>query len=65
MNTTFSTYEQQTIEDTRKMKIEGFSKKKNQIRELKGKVKELELLGENLKKENEILKKKKKKSLQI
>ena len=50
MNTTFSTYGQQTTKDTRKMKNEGLSKKKKKIRELKGKVKELELLGGNLKK---------------
>ena len=32
MNTTFSAYEQQTSEDTRKMKNEGFSKKNKKIR---------------------------------
>ena len=32
MNTTFYAYEQQTTEDTRKMKNEGFSKKNKKIR---------------------------------
>ena len=41
MNTTFSTYDQQTTEDTREMKNKGFSKKDNKIKELKEKVKEL------------------------
>ena len=35
MNTTFPTYDQQTIEDTREMKNKGFSKKNKKIKELK------------------------------
>ena len=40
------------------MKNEGFSKKNKKIRELKGKVKELELFEGNIKKQNEIPKNK-------
>ena len=44
MNTTFSSYDQQTTEDIRKTKNKGFSKKDKKIKKLKEKVEELELL---------------------